>query len=284
MTNSAIHLLRCKAERLPQGDAFADEMTAVEVLQKSFLERPTAKVSRGSIWHIGNTRPTEGGALSFALGRDAVLKAQQFDEGKREFREIEQRHAPFTFGVFDPRDQTVGVLIRQGVSLSAREVADKIEALLESAGFARAANRRISVDFIADPTGFAEILRIAYRVTRFEFSFSLPNPPDDEKYIQRPLKKFAEEAGATEGKASVRGDQLEPERLIELAGAIAATGDDATANVQMKAGSPIIRKRLGANSVREPVEGEGDESVARVILDAMRRAYAAVRKANDPDS
>ena len=278
MTKSAIHLLRCTAEQLPQQDAFADDASAPEIIERSFLERPTAKVSRGSIWHIGNTRQTENNALSFALGRDAVLKAQQFDAGAREFREIEQRHAPFTFGVFDPRDQTIGILIRQGVSLSAREVADKIEALLESTGHARRANRKISVDFIPDPTGFVETLRLAHRVTRFEFSFSLPNPPDDEKYIQRPLKVFAQGAGATEGKASIKGNQLNTERLIELAGAVAATGDDATANVQMSPGSPIVRKRLGANAIREPVDGQDDDSVARVILDAMRRAYASVRK------
>jgi hypothetical protein len=280
MTKAAIHLLRCKAEPLPQGDAFAVQRSAISVLESSFLERPTARVKRGATWHIGNTRRTREGVLSFALGRDAVLRAQQFDEGAREFQEIEQRHAPFTFGVFDPKSQTVGVLIRQGVSLNAKEVADKIEALLESTGIARQANRRISVDFIPDPTGFIDTIRSAYRVTRFEFSFTVPNPPDDEKYIQRPLKDFAKRADATEGKASIRGDRLNAEELVEVASAVAATGDDATANVQMTQGAPILKKRLGANSLREPVEGEGEDAIASVILEAMRRAYDFVRKAD----
>lgn len=277
MLNTAIHLLRCKAEVLPQGDALAIDMPPIEVIEKSLLKRPTTRVSRGSLWHIGNTRRTKEGALAFALGRDAVLKAQEFDENSKEFRETEKRHAPFTIGVFDPKYQTLGILIRQGVSLSAKEIADKIQLLLESAGVAREANRRISVDFIPDPSGFMDTLRSAHRITRFEFSFSLPNPPDDEKYIQRPLKAFAQEAGANEGKASIRGSSLNAEPLIELAGAIASTGDDATANVQSKPGAPVLRKRLGSNSLRESIRIEEADSVSSIILSGMRRAYSSVR-------
>lgn len=83
------------------------------------------------------------------------------------------------------------------------------------------------------------------------------------------------------GKASVRGEKLDTDELIDVASAVAATGDDATANVQMSPGAPILRKRLGSNSLREPVEGEDEDAVATVILNAMRRAYDFVRKADD---
>ena len=227
---SAIHLLRCKAEQLPQADAFTKDLTAIEVIESSLLERPTTSVRRGSIWHVGNATRGPEGSITFALGREAVLTAPQFDEKLKEFTEVEQKQAPFTVGVFDRDTQTVGVLIRPGVSLNAREVASKLEALLESTGIARRANRRISVDFIPDPTGFIESIRKCYRITRFEFSFTLPNPPDDDKYIQRPLKDFAQRAHATEGKASVKGESLDKNEVIDVATAVAASGDDATAN------------------------------------------------------
>lgn len=272
----AIHLLRCKAELLPQSDAFAEDMSPVEVLSRSFLARPTSKVRRNSIWHIGNSEQKDD-IIYFALGREAVLNSPEFDEGLREFREVEKRHAPFTLGVFDPRDQTVGVLIRQGVSLSAREVAQKLETLLEEAGIARRANRRVRVDFIPDPTGFIEAISNAHRVTRFEFSFTLPNPPRDEKYIQRPLKEFAGRAGATEGKTSIKGDDLDKEEIIEVAAAVAVAGDDASANIQAKPGQKIQRKRLSVNALRESVD-VGSDTIAQSILKAMRKSFDSVRE------
>jgi len=273
--HTAIHLLRCKAEPLPQADAFADELTAVEVLSRSFLARPTSRVRRGSVWHIGNSRRQDD-VIFFALGREAVLNAPEFDDKLREFREVEKRQAPFTVGVFDPRDQTVGIIIRQGVSLNAHEVAGKLETLLEEPGIARDANRRIKVDYISDPTGFIEAIETAYRVTRFEFSFSLPNPPKAEKYVQRPLKDFAKRAGATEGKASVKGEDLDRGEVSDVATAVAAAGDDASANVQMKPGQKIQRKRLRMNSLREALKFDDTESVAEAITNTMRKAFDRV--------
>ncbi|HQV03844.1 MULTISPECIES: hypothetical protein [unclassified Novosphingobium] len=279
---TAIHLLRCKAEPLPQGDAFSEEMSAVDVLIKSFLARPTASVRRNSTWHIGNTVESKAGWITFALGREAVLLAPQFDEKLREFKEVEQAHAPFTVGVFDPRDQTIGILIRPGVSLNAREVAAKIEALLESAGVARRANRQVRVDFIPDPTGFIESIRSAHRITRFEFSFTLPNPPDDNKYIQRPLKEFAAKAGAVEGKAAFKGDNLDKDEIEEVSIAVAASGDDATANIQSSPRAPIVRKRLSVNALREAIESTELTGkiggIGAAIHQAMRRAYSNLRK------
>lgn len=50
-----IHLFRCKAEPLPQMDAFAESASPSDVIVRSFMARPTAKVPRGAVWHDGNT-------------------------------------------------------------------------------------------------------------------------------------------------------------------------------------------------------------------------------------
>ncbi len=274
---SSIHLLRCKAEPLPQIDAFKLPRPSTEIVASSFLARPTTKVPRGATWHIGNTTEIEDGGVFFALGREAVLKKQQFHEGRREFEEVEQTQAPFTVGVYDKETQAAGILVRQGVSLSAREVAKKLEILLESAGIAQEHNTRIVVDAISDPRGFIDMLLSASRITRFEFDFSLPNPPDDEKFIQRPLKDFGKRIGATEGKASLKGPELNAEELVELTRAVAAEGDDATANVELVEGGGIERKSLTHNPLREPVEAELHEATGPAILRAVRRAYKRIR-------
>lgn len=276
-----MHLLRCKAEPLPQLDAFAAYLPSAEIISASFLARPTARVPRGAIWHIGNTSRTTEGGIFFALGRESVVTAQHFDEAAREFQEIEQIHAPFTVGVFDHETQVCGVLIRPGVSLNAREVAAKLTILLEESGIARKANSRISVDYIPDPEGFIEVLRTAHRITRFEFSFSLPNPPDDEKYIQRPLKRFAQRAGGSEGKASIRGGALNSQELIDVAKAVAATGDNATANVQMNEGGDVQRRSLSVTAVREPIDGQLHEGTGDAMMRSIRRGYLRIRGPND---
>jgi len=273
-------MLRCKAEPRAQLDAFSDRMVAAEIVAQSFLARPTAKVRRGAIWHIGNTELEEDGTVSFALGREAIVKAQEYDTARREFREIDQSQAPFTVGVYDPRNQTAGILIRGGVSLGVREVAKKLQTLLEEAGIARKNNSEIVVDFIPDPSGFIEVLRHAHRITRHEFEFSPPNPPDDNKYIKEPLKKFAQRVGASEGKTSVKGPNLDKDELIELTREIVASGDEASANIQMEPGSQIERRHLQTNPLREQVVAGEHESTAIAIKRAMVKGYSGINEKN----
>lgn len=280
---SQIHLLRCKAEPLPQLDAFRATRPSSEIIADAFMARPTTRVPRGAVWHIGNTIEIADGGLFFALGREAVVKAQQFNEGKREFEEVEQAQAPFTVGVYDMQTQAAGVLVRPGVSLSAREIATKLVVLLQSTGLASQSNTRIVVDPIQDPRGFIEVLQAAHRITRFEFDFSLPNPPDDEKYIQRPLKEFGKKIGAREGKASLKGPSLNAGELIEVTRAVAAEGDQAFANVEMRPGGGIEKRGLQHNPLKEPVEAELHEGTGPAILRAVRRAYKRVR-GSDVDS
>jgi hypothetical protein len=275
-----IHLLRCKAEPRAQLDAFTGKLSPTEIVTKSFLTRPTAKVPRGAVWHIGNTEQQSDGTVSFALGREAIVKAQEYDTVRREFREIEQSQAPFTVGVYDPNSQTAGVLIRGGVSLGVREVATKLQILLEAAGVARDNNSEIVVDFIPDPSGFIEILRQAHRITRYEFEFSPPNPPDDNKYVKEPLKKFAQRVGAIEGKTSVKGPDLDKDELVSLTKEIAASGDDASANVQMEAGGQVERRHLQTDPLREQVEPGENEATSDAIKRAMKKGFDGIKEAH----
>lgn len=274
---SFIHLLRCKAEPLPQIDAFRPTGVSSTVVADSFLARPTTKVPRGAVWHIGNTTEMRNNGIFFALGREAVVKSQQFNEGRREFEEVEQAQAPFTVGVYDRETQAAGVLVRPGVSLSPREIATKVQYLLESVGLARQHNMQIVVDPIADPQGFIEILLSATRVTKFEFDFSVPNPPDDEKFVQRPLKEYGKRIGATEGKAVLKGPSLDADELVDLTRAVAAEGDQATASVERTPGGGIEKVGLNLNPIKEPVEPQAHEGTADAILRALRRAYKRVR-------
>lgn len=270
-----IHLIRVKAPPKPQRDAFVTELSSDEIITASFLKRPTAKVPRGGVWHIGNATELDN-SIYFRLGREAVVRAHQYDEIAREFVEIEEEQAPFTHGIYDREFQTAGILVRPGVSLNAKQVANKLQALLASTNIAEKHNAVIDVDPILDPVGMIEALRTARRITRFEFSFGLRNPPDDHKFFQGPMKSFAAVVGADGGKASLTGPAMDPEMLIDVTRAVAAEGDEVTANVQEREGSAIVRKSLRSNYLRVEIEARVGE-VGPVISDALRRAYLKLR-------
>jgi len=272
----SIHLIRVKAPPRPQTNAFLEEIASDSIISRSFLKRPSARVPRGAIWHIGNARELPDAAIYFALGREAVVKAQSFDDGTREFMEAALEQAPFTHGVYDRLTQTAGILVRPGVSMSAREVSKKVQVLLDSTGIAAQHNAFFDVDPILDPVGLIEALRSARRITRFEFSFSLRNPPDDEKFIQRPLKDYGGRIGATDGKASLKGESLEKEPLVDLTRAVAAEGDEVVVNLQGNDGRGIVRRSLKSNYLREDIE-EKEGETAPLILQAIRRGYARMR-------
>lgn len=278
---TSIFLLRCKAEPRAQMDAFADKEDPSDIIAESFLARPTARVPRGAIWHIGNTSKIRDNAVFFALGREVVVRAQEFDDGLKEFREVEQSQAPFTVGVYDRRSQVAGILVKQGVSMNARELAYKVTILLEEAGIARRNNREIVVDYIPDPDGFIKSLETAFRITRFEFEFTPPNPPGDNKYIRQPLKSFAQRTGAVEGRVSVKGPALNGPELAELARDIAAAGDNAVATIQVSEKSPLERKSLNVNPLREPVVAELHEETGEALLRATEEGFKTLQKYNN---
>lgn len=275
---TSIFLLRCKAEPRAQADAFADNDDPADIVARSFLARPTARVPRGALWHIGNTSVIRGDAIFFALGREVIVKAHEFDNRLREFREVEQSQAPFTVGVFDPKTQVAGILVRPGVSMNAREVANKMTVLLEEPGIARRNNRVIAVDYIPDPTGFIDAIETSFRVTRFEFEFTPPNPPGDNKYIRQPLKSFAQRTGAEEGKVSVRGHSLDKEELVNLSRDIAAAGDNATATIQTKEKAPLERRSLAVNPLREAVDAGLHEETGEALLRATQNGFDQLRE------
>lgn len=138
-------------------DAFAQALPSSDIVAQAFLKRPTTRVPRGATWHIGNTTETMDRGLFFALGREAIVKAQHFDDGRREFREVEETQSPFTVGVYDRDTQATGILVKAGASLSAREVSNKLAILLNSSGISQKYNAEIVVDFIPDPQGLFKL-------------------------------------------------------------------------------------------------------------------------------
>ena len=270
-----IHVLRIKCEPLAQGDLLRPLREPAEIITESFLAKPTADVGRGSEWHIGNVELLPGDGVAFAMGRTSVVSAPQFDTVNHDFREEEVMRAPYTIGVFDQRHQACGIIRKSGVSQSATEIASKLQTLLNAAEIAATSNCRIYVDPIQDPIGFVEALRSAFAVTRFSFTASRPNPHDVDRLIQRPAEEFTYLTGGESTKVEVEGENLDKDVLEEVAKAVAAVGEEASANVRPESGARTRRIHLKGNPVLEVLSDS--RNILQNMLTTTRETYDRVR-------
>jgi hypothetical protein len=273
-----IHVFRVKCESLPQGDLLRSAGAPSEIISRSIEAKPTADVGRGSEWHIGNVRIMDEGAISFAMGRKQAVTVQQFDDTTHDFLEEEAMRAPFTFGVFDPEIQVCGVIRKTGVSQRTSEVAGKLQALLNEAGFAGRANSKIIVEPIPDPDHFLKIVQESQSVIRFSFTVARPNPLDVERLIQGPAKEFTDAIDGERSRIETEGPDLNKDVIEEVTNAVAADGEDASATVRPKEGGPSRRFHLRGNPVIERIEPGANSSALVAVLEGARRAYRRVRR------
>lgn len=272
-----IHVLRIKCEGLPQGDLLRSSRSPSVIITQSIEAKPTADVGRGSEWHIGNVKELDEGGIAFAMGRTQAVTAQQFDEATHDFTEEETTRAPFTFGVFDPELQVCGVIRKAGVSQNTKEIAGKLETLLNAARFARESNSQIIVEPIPDPVNFMQAIRSAQAVLRFSFTVSRPNPLDVDRLIQGPAKEFTKKVDGERTRVETEGADLDKEAIQDVTNAVAADGEQAAATIRLKEGGPPKRVHLTGNAVTERVEPGTNTSVLVAVLEGARRGYRRIR-------
>lgn len=272
-----VHVLRIKCHGLPQGDLLRTTRDPVEVITRSFEYKPTTQVGRGSEWHIGNVTSIKDEAIGFAMGRTQAVTTPQFDATTHDFIEEEAMNAPFTLGVFDKQTQTCGIIRKTGVSQSTSEISRKLAKLLNSVPFALEANVEIVVEPIPNPTTFLEALRRSTAITRFSFTVTWPNPHDVDKLIQGPAKELTREAHGTKTTVEVEGENLNKDLVEDLTKAVAADGQDATANIRASKGAPSTRIYLKGTPLIEKVINQKNTPVTTLILEATRRAYRHIR-------
>lgn len=272
-----IHLMRIKCETLAQANFLTSVRDPVTVIEQSFQIKPTALVRNGSEWHIGNVELLSNGGVAFAMGRTQAVKSPLFDIDNHDFKEEEALKAPFTIGVFDKETQACGIIRKSGVSQNGYEVAKKLEVLLNSSGLAAETNTQILVETIPDPVGFIEAIFSAKFVKRFSFTVTRPNPHDIDRLIQGPAEEFTEAANGLRTKIEVEGPDLSKELIQDVAHAVAAVGEEATASIVTQAGRRSKRVHLSGNAVVEAVDPDARDSVLNSILNRTREAYYRVR-------
>lgn len=271
-------LFRLKLVIPAQGEVFgADPMDRASILARALDERPTAQLRAGYQWRVGNVEQLDDHGFYFAVGRLSPGELPQFDPETRDFILVDLDQAPYTYALVD---FGIGLLaVARNYQLSPRHVgiARPIASLLSQTDVVRELRGRVVVDPIRDPEEFIEYLRTAWAVTWFKMTFGLPNPFDVNRDFHRPMEKLLRDADGSNGHTTVRGDQLDPEVLEELARSAAATGEEASARMRSKEGGPLVRRSLTEKSVRLRQEEPRDNQSRFRLLETMRERYRSIR-------
>lgn len=269
-------LFRLKLLDPAQAEVFATGDRS-SVLTQALNERPTAQLRAGYQWQVGNVEQLDEYGFYFAVGRISPGDVPQFDSETRDFVRVDFEQAPYTYALVDFR---LGLLaVARNYQLSPRHVgiARPIASLLSQTEVVSERRARVAVEPIRDPEEFIEYLRSAWAITWFKMTFGLPNPFDVNKDFHQPMEKLLRDADGTNGHTTVKGDQLDPDVLEDLARSAASTGEEASARMRFNEGGPLVRRSLTEKSVRLRQEEPRDNESRFRLLETMRERYRSIR-------
>lgn len=92
-----------------------------------------------------------------------------------------------------------------------------------------------------------------------------------------PFQELLKASNGDKGKAEIKGKELNPESLEDIARSASSTGDDAAAVMQLAEQARPIRKRLRGNPLIVTQEDLSDEGQTKSLLQRIRQAYERVR-------
>ena len=248
-----------------------------EALRHAIESKPSSQLRRGFDWHIGNVEYIDTHAVYFALGRTTKSIVELFDEDTGDFVEQEFETSPYTHAFFDFERQVCAIAAKARLAPTVPGIARQLEKLLNLSDEAMQTQFRFEIAAISDPEDFLQQLRDAYQITRFAVEFSCPNPWDVEKDFHRPMQALLREAQGERGKASLKGENLNPGTLEELTRSVASSGNDAEATLRRGRTSRPIRRRLRGNPVTVGQDKCSTPDERLSLVQRIRSAYERVR-------
>ncbi len=269
------NLYRVKLIKPAQAILFGSEETPQQLFLSALQEKPSIELRKDYIWHIGNISMLNADQGYFAVGRTTITTLAKFDDVSGDFLDEPGETSPYTHVVFDSSIGVVAIAKKALLAPTTQGLASALQRLLQSTEVALKNELDVEVDFIPDPTGFIQHIKSAYAVKKFAATFTGPNPFDADEFFQKPLSVYARVANASKGNASISGDDLDRNVVIEVAKSSAATANKASARVQEERGKRTITVNLSGDPVKMTYEEE-DHTIKAVVAD-MVSEYKRVR-------
>jgi hypothetical protein len=268
-------LFRVKFIKPHQGSLFAQNISPGQAFLAAINERPSTEIREGYTWHIGNIKPFDDTTGYFAVGRITNATIETFDDATGNFIEQELETSPYTHVVYNAEIGFLAIATKSRLAPSAKAIAAKIEALLSQTSIVLQNELTVEIPPIRDPKGFLKEIASAHRVSRFTATFRGPNPFDADELFQRPLSVYLSAANGSEGKAQIKGEQLDKEVLQAVARSSAATGNEASARIQRTKTQPLVTVHLSGDPVKRTYDL--DRHDPEKVSEDMTKLYHQIR-------
>jgi len=269
-------LFRAKFVKPRQQSLFDPNLTAAQLFLSAILEKPSAEIRTGYMWHIGNLQPFDDDNMTgyFAVGRTTNATVEKFDPESKNFLVEELETSPYTHVVFDASIGILGIAKKTSLAPTAKGIASKIEMLLQQTTEILKNEITVEVRPIPDPDGFLKAVLAAYRVSRFTATFRGPNPIDADALFQKPLAVYCSKVNGEKGKVQVQGADLDREVISEVARSSAATGNETSARIHKTASQKPITISMSG----DPIKKKYDEDIHNPegVLHDMKNLYQKI--------
>lgn len=257
-----------------QGLLFEKPKKPPEILQETICSVPSAEIRKGRIWHIGNISKIDKDGLYFRVGKTTKARREVYHNGNFDDEEFEE--APYTHVFLDIALEVCAIAKKTKLSPTTSGIANRLIQLLNKSATAKDYAAMFEIDRINDPKNLITHLRQAHAISKFWMTFARPNPFHASDFT-KPLSEFLKQVQGEKGKAEVEGKDLKSGPLEELARSAAATGNDATAWLQLREKGERTIKHLKKNPVFIQQKDVADDKQKRTLLCSLRELYRKIR-------
>lgn len=251
------------------------KLTPLELFLQVIDERPSAEIREGYVWHIGNIERFSKTSGYFAAGRTTNATVAKFDETTGDFLEEAIETSPYTHCVYEARIGLLGIAKKTVLAPTPLGIASKIQFLFSTANVIQGTGITVEVLPVANPEDFVAAISSAWQVMKFTAHFRGPNPLDADEFFQKPLSVYLNLANGQQGKAEIKGTDLNREIITEVTRSTAATGNKASARIKRTKKAKAQTISLKDDGVKRRYD-EVEHDAKQVIAELME-AYHQVR-------
>ena len=269
------HMYRVKFIKSAQFHLFHPDLTPQEMMKQAMAERPSVKIKKGHVWHLGNVEYITNSAGRFAVGRTTKTTVEKFDADTGNFVEHIDDSGPYTFTYFDTNLGLLGICKKAKVAADVKAIARKLQILFSDTIIARRHTVEVRVTHIPDPQDFIQKLHSAYSIKKFKAAFTGPNPIDADELFQKPMAYYCQQLEGEVGNVVVIGSSLNEAAVVAVAKSTAATANTASALIQTKRGSRPVSISLKGDASKVFIEEDTNKTE---VLEAIQEAYREIRE------
>ena len=249
----------------------------ISTLHNAIMSQPVIKSKRVT-WRIGNCKELgKTNSVYFRIGRDkrrnvGVVRYLGDDvsvdvgQAPVEFDEETHDEYPSTHVVLNPEHNICAIAYHPDLAKDLSALGNRLRQLIAASKEIKESQFKIDVDLVRDPDSFVKQIEESFAVQRISLWIKEPNPFNVEKDIVRPLQKSVSNLSGKKARMSVTGDELNKEKVIEVARSAASLGDGAEATLVEEEGG-TRRVSLGKETVEFNVPVEQDKELDPVLVE-----------------